>query len=182
MTQARYAFSQPEVGPPAFGPPDSGLSCDAASSWARRLAESEMRRHPLLADRWRYESGVVLSGLEHLWRLTGDERIWAFIKTNMDAFVGPDGAIRTYRAEEYNLDQINQGKLLFLLHRVTGDDRYRIVAGRLRAQLRTQPRTSEGGFWHKQIYPHQMWLDGVYMAGPFLAEYAIAFDESCGAG
>ncbi len=84
----------------------------------------------------------------------------------------PDGSIRTYRLEEYNLDQINEGKLLFFLHETTGDERYKQAASLLREQLRTHPRTSAGGFWHKQIYPHQMWLDGIYMASPFYAEFA----------
>jgi unsaturated rhamnogalacturonyl hydrolase len=72
---------------------------------------------------------------------------------------------------------INTGKLLFGLWRETGDDRYRKAAARLRDQLRVHPRTLDGGFWHKLIYPHQMWLDGIYMEGPFYAEYAATFDE-----
>lgn len=149
----------------------------ASVAWSVRVADSVIRRAAHLADRWRYESGVVLLGLEHTWRQTGDGAIWDYVRANMDAFVGPDGDIRTYQADEYNLDQINQGKLLFSLLHETRDERYRLAARRLRQQLRTHPRTSGGGFWHKQIYPHQMWLDGVYMAGPFMAEYAARFDE-----
>ena len=147
------------------------------AAWSVRVADSVMRRGARLADRWRYESGVTLSGIAQVWRQTGDARYGEFIRANIDAFVAPDGAIRTYQQAEYNLDQINQGKLLFPLLRETRDDRYRLAARLLRQQLRTQPRTSEGGFWHKLIYPHQMWLDGVYMAGPFMAEYAAWFDE-----
>jgi unsaturated rhamnogalacturonyl hydrolase len=91
--------------------------------------------------------------------------------------VQPDGTIRTYDVKTYNLDQINEGRALFLLHRETGDARYKNAAFLLREQLRTQPRTAEGGFWHKAAYPHQMWLDGVYMASPFLAEFANVYDE-----
>lgn len=145
--------------------------------WSVRAADSVMQRQPRLADRWRYEAGVVLLGIAQVWRQTADPRYFDYIRANMDAFVAPDGSIRTYRQDEYNLDQINQGKLLFLLYRATGDERYRRAAALLREQLRHHPRTSEGGFWHKLIYPHQMWLDGVYMAGPFMAEYAAEFAE-----
>jgi rhamnogalacturonyl hydrolase YesR len=78
--------------------------------------------------------------------------------------VDADGNIRTYRLEEYNLDQINEGKLLFVLYETSGDERYKKAIHLLRKQLQTQPRTGEGGFWHKRIYRHQMWLDGIYMA------------------
>jgi len=158
---------------------EGGMGDDrpAAGAWSVRVADSVMRRGARLADRWRYESGVTLLGMARVWRQTGDARYSAYIKANIDAFVAPDGAIRTYQPAEYNLDQINQGKLLFPLFREAHDDRYRLAAQRLRQQLRTHPRTSAGGFWHKLIYPHQMWLDGVYMAGPFMAEYAAQFDE-----
>lgn len=136
-----------------------------------------MTRDALLADRWRYEIGVTLLGIWKVGERTGEARFGQYVKDNMDAFVQPDGSIRTYNLEDYNLDLINQGRLLFPLYRQEGDERYRLAAGRLRQQLRQQPRTSEGGFWHKLIYPHQMWLDGIYMAGPFLAEYARMFDE-----
>jgi unsaturated rhamnogalacturonyl hydrolase len=95
----------------------------------------------------------------------------------MDRFVQPDGTISGYKPEEFNLDHIAQGRLLFPLFQRTRDNRYKIAAGHLREQLRRHPRTSEGGFWHKQIYPQQMWLDGLYMAEPFYAEYAKTFGE-----
>jgi unsaturated rhamnogalacturonyl hydrolase len=145
--------------------------------WSVRAADSVLARHPLLARRWHYEPGVVLLALRHVWRATGDRRYYEYVKANVDSLVTPEGEIRTYRLEEYNLDQINEGKLLFCLYAETGDERYRAAAGLLRRQLAGQPRTSEGGFWHKQIYPNQMWLDGVYMACPFLAEYGATFDE-----
>jgi len=86
-----------------------------------------------------------------------------------------DGSISTYRADDFNLDQVNEGRVLLTLLDRTRDRRYRHAADLLRQQLRTQPRTAEGGFWHKQIYPQQMWLDGLYMAEPFYAEYARRF-------
>jgi unsaturated rhamnogalacturonyl hydrolase len=95
----------------------------------------------------------------------------------MDALVGDDGSIKTYSVEEYNLDQINPGRSLFVLYRQTGDEKYKKAARLLREQLRGQPRTNEGGFWHKKIYPYQMWLDGIYMASPFYAEFGQTFGE-----
>lgn len=146
-------------------------------AWSVRMADSLMARRPLLSRRWHYEPGVALLALSQVWARTGEQRTFDFVRRNIDEFVGPDGSIRTYRLVEYNLDQINEGKLLFLLYETSGDERYRKAAFLLREQLRTQPRTSAGGFWHKEIYPHQMWLDGIYMASPFYAEFARRFDE-----
>ncbi|MBN1811197.1 MAG: glycoside hydrolase family 88 protein, partial [Anaerolineae bacterium] len=117
------------------------------------MADSVMKRHLLLSDRWGYTTGVVLSATKQVWSKTGEKKYYDYIKSNVDEFVSPDGNIRTYRIEEYNLDQINAGKLLFLLYDQTGDERYKKAACLLRKQLQTQPRTSEGGFWHKQVYP-----------------------------
>jgi len=149
----------------------------AGQDWSVSTAHSVMKRGPLLSRRWHYEPGVALLALKQVWLRFGKQEIYEYVKRNVDEFVGPDGGIRTYRLEEYNLDQINEGKLLFFLYETTGDERYKKAATLLREQLRTQPRTKEGGFWHKQIYPCQMWLDGIYMASPFYAEFASRFGE-----
>jgi unsaturated rhamnogalacturonyl hydrolase len=88
-----------------------------------------------------------------------------------------DGAIRTYEFDKFNIDNIAGGKTLIALYRETGDEKYKKAADLLREQMRQHPRTSEGGFWHKQIYPHQMWLDGLFMASPFLTLYGKEFNE-----
>lgn len=100
-----------------------------------------------------------------------------FVADWIDHFVQPDGSIRTYRLEEYNVDLVNSGKLLFGAFERTGEGRFRKAIELLRQQMRTHPRNTSKGFWHKKIYPYQMWLDGIYMAGPFLAEYAYRFKE-----
>lgn len=148
--------------------------------WPVRMANSVMQRDSILGSKWAYEWGVVLRGIERVWRYTNDQRYFDYIKQNIDAYVDPEGHIRTYRLEEYNIDHINTGKLLFSLWRETSDSRYERAARLLRDQLRTHPRTSENGFWHKKIYPHQMWLDGIYMHGSFYAEFARRFDEPAG--
>ncbi len=142
-----------------------------------RMAESVMARHPVVMERWHYEVGLMMLAFERLYKRTADERYYDYIRHNIDQFILPDGSIRTYDLTDYNLDQIASGKSLFLLYERTGEQRYRSAMDTLRRQLREHPRTSEGGFWHKKIYPHQLWLDGVYMAGPFLARYGVAFDD-----
>ncbi len=149
-------------------------------AWSVHMADSVMKRHPVLTDKWKYEAGVVLKGIEQVWQQTGDDKYFRYVKTNVDQFVQPDGSIRTYQVDEYNLDQINPGRVLFALLEETGEEKYRKALALLRQQLATHPRTQEGGFWHKKIYPYQMWLDGIYMAGPFYAQYAQTFDEPDG--
>lgn len=127
--------------------------------------------------KWTYDMGVILKGFEGLWLNTGDVKYYNYIQQQMDVFVQNDGSIRTYKPDEYNIDHINNGKLLLLLYRVTLKEKYLKAANLLREQLRTHPRTNEGGFWHKKIYPYQMWLDGLYMGAPFYAEYAMLAHE-----
>ncbi len=134
-----------------------------------------MARFPLLADDWNYQWGLVLKGFEHVWRATHERKYFDYIKHNIDAFVQADGTIRGYHLDEYNVDRLNTGKVLFNLYEKTGDARYRRALDLLRSQLTTHPRTESGGFWHKQIYPNQMWLDGIYMADAFWAQYEHAF-------
>jgi unsaturated rhamnogalacturonyl hydrolase len=155
--------------PPAGAPPDE--------PWSVRMADALIRRRPVVHEQWDYTAGVVLLAIHQVGRRTGEPRFSEYVQRNMDAVILPDGGIRTYELEEFNLDQVNQGKLLFPLLESTHEQRYRKALDVLREQLRRHPRTSEGGFWHKQIYPHQMWLDGAYMAAPFLAQYAATFGE-----
>lgn len=122
--------------------------------------------------RWSYDMGVILKGAEGAWKNSGDVTYFNYIQHLMDFYIGDDGSIKDYKKEEFNIDYINNGKLCLLLYRVTGKDKYLKAANTLREQLRQQPRTNEGGFWHKKIYTNQMWLDGLYMGEPFYAEYA----------
>lgn len=145
--------------------------------WSVRMADSVMRRQPILGEKWAYEWGVVLKGIEQVWIETGHDKYFTYIKNNIDAYVQPDGSIRTYTLTEYNIDHLNTGKLLFGLWQTTGDTRYEKALNLLRQQLATHPRIAAGGFWHKNIYPHQMWLDGIYMGAAFLAQYASAMKQ-----
>jgi unsaturated rhamnogalacturonyl hydrolase len=121
--------------------------------------------------------GVVLKGFEGIWMNTGNVSYFNALQAKMDFFITDDGSIKGYELDEYNIDHVNNGKLVLLLYRVLGKEKYKKAADLLRSQLKTQPRTNEGGFWHKKIYPNQMWLDGLYMGAPFYAEYAMLFHE-----
>ena len=127
--------------------------------------------------KWTYDQSVVLQGIEGLWQATGDGKYFNYIQKSMDLFVENNGNIRTYKFDNLTLDNIAPGRDLLLLYKVTGKKKYLDAVNTLRKQLRSQPRTNEGGFWHKKIYPNQMWLDGLYMAEPFYAEYANTFHE-----
>lgn len=145
---------------------------------ARRTADAVIARNPVVHKEWDYTAGVVLLGMEELGRRTKQQKYVSYLQRNMDLVINADGSIRTYELEEFNLDQIKQGQLLFPLYAKTKAGKYRKAIELLREQLRRQPRTKEGGFWHKQIYPHQMWLDGIYMASPFLVQYGVTFGDT----
>jgi unsaturated rhamnogalacturonyl hydrolase len=149
----------------------------SANSWAIRMADSVLQEYPPIDWKWQYEHGLLVKALSEVDSVIGDSRYSQFVREWVDHFVTVNGHIHTYRAAEFNLDQINPGKLLFPLYRQTHDLRYAKAIKLLHDQLCRQPRTQSGGFWHKKIYPQQMWLDGLYMAQPFQAEYALTFDE-----
>jgi unsaturated rhamnogalacturonyl hydrolase len=156
----------------------------AAEHWSVKMAESVIKRcpepwnlEPGKQPRWEYTYGLVLKAILEVWRLTGDDRYFQYVKAYYDHFIDQNGIISQYQLDEYNIDWINPGKSLFLLFHVTQDERYAKAIQLLRSQMQTHPRTSEGGFWHKLQYPHQMWLDGIYMAAPFLAQYARTYHE-----
>ncbi len=153
--------------------------------WSERMALSIMHRNPdaWMTDfretpRWAYTNGLIMMAMQRTWQHNGDERFWEYAKAYADTMIDGSGKIKGYDVTEFNIDHINAGKMLFLLYDRSGDERYREAIESLRTQLRWQPRTNEGGYWHKLRYPRQMWLDGLYMASPFLAEYGQRFDEA----
>lgn len=126
---------------------------------------------------WSYEQAVFLKGMEGVYHRTGKEEHLNYIKEFVDYYINEDGEIKTYKAADYNIDNILGGRILLTLYKKTKDEKYRKAAENLRNQLRVHPRTNGGGFWHKKRYPRQMWLDGLYMAQPFYAEYPATFQE-----
>jgi unsaturated rhamnogalacturonyl hydrolase len=119
----------------------------------------------------------MLVALQRLSQHTGKKKYIDFTCKNLDQYVKADGSILTFKLADFNLDNISPGRALLSAYEATGVDKYRAAADTLREQLRRQPRTKEGGFWHKNIYPNQMWLDGLFMAAPFYAAYARTFHE-----
>ena len=145
---------------------------------ATRMVDAVIARNPVVHEEWDYTAGVVLLGVDEAGRRTNNRSYADYVRRNMDRLVRTDGTIESYEMKEFNLDQIAQGRLLFTRYQQTKEERYRKAIELLREQLRRQPRTKEGGFWHKQIYPHQMWLDGLYMASPFLTQYGVTFGDT----
>ncbi len=124
---------------------------------------------------WNYIDGCMMTALLSMAQITREREYFDFVERFLDSYILEDGTIRTYEPEKYNLDDINEGRVLLPLYRATGKEKYRLAAERLKHHLDTQPRTFEGNFWHKAIYPNQVWLDGIYMAQVFYALYQQAF-------
>lgn len=128
------------------------------------------------SNKWNYIDGCMITGILERYEITGEARFLDFADRFMSGFVEEDGRIRTYDPAEYSLDNVNPAKNLFTLYDLTGKEKYRKALELVRSQLSTMPRTPEGNFWHKLIYPNQVWLDGIYMALPFYMEYEKRFD------
>ena len=132
-------------------------------------------------NKWNYCDGCVISAIIKMYELTGEKRYLDFADDFVGWYVKEDGNISTYSPEENNLDNINPGKNLFKLYDLTGKEKYRKALDIVRGQLDHMPRTKEKNFWHKEIYPWQVWLDGLYMAQPFYLEYEIRYNKMTGA-
>ena len=151
----------------------------AKAPLSQRVAHSEMTRNPEASWidgqegklKWNYTTGLELKAI-----LDADpEKNLDYVDAWYDAIIDENGTIYKYKKSNYSQDHICPGRTLFQLYDLTGKEKYRMAMDTLYSQLQSQPRTPEGGFWHKQIYPDQMWLDGLYMAEPFYAEYTNRF-------
>jgi unsaturated rhamnogalacturonyl hydrolase len=131
-------------------------------------------------NKWNYIDGCMITSILSLYEMTGDRKYLDFADNFVGWFVQEDGSIKTYSTQEYNLDNINPAKNLFKLYDLTGKEKYRKAMDTVRAQLDTMPRTKGGNFWHKNIYPYQIWLDGMYMAQPFYMEYERRYNKMTG--
>ena len=166
---------------PTVPTPLPGISSD---SYAQRFADSGMLRFPKAYQLdhgkrlfFGYSQGVGCCAMLDMWKNTGDKRYFTYVEEWADSLINEKGEIHLYDMSTYNLDYINSGKVLFDLYKETGKEKYKAAMDLLVEQLKRQPRTLEGGFWHKLIYQHQMWLDGLYMASPFLARYGAEFNR-----
>ncbi|MXO06612.1 glycoside hydrolase family 105 protein [Flavobacterium sp. HBTb2-11-1] len=154
------------------------------AKWSDKMALTLMKRHPesyMIDDakkpKWDYVHALVLHSIEELYKKNPDARYKNYVRSYVDQFVQTDGSITTYEFDKYNIDLVLPGRLLFDVYETSKDEKYLKALQLIRKQLAEQPRTQSGGFWHKQIYPNQMWLDGLYMGEPFYAEYTAKFEN-----
>lgn len=158
--------------------------------WSKRMADATIERWPdarialngkALGD-WAYDKNILFAGFADVWQNTADPRYFRYIQHCMDRLVTDDGAIPSHKPEDLSLDEIALGRELLLLYGRTRKEKYYKAATIIRQQIDVQPRTPSGGFWHKKRYPNQMWLDGLYMAEPFYAQYAAMFEQPAAFG
>ena len=152
--------------------------------WSERMALSIIKRHPesfqidgQKEPKWDYVHGLVLTSFEELYKQKKNPLYYNYIKSYADILIDEKGTIATYKIQNYNIDMVVAGRLLFNLYEQTKEPRYLEAMQTLRKQLDEQPRTNSGGFWHKKVYPNQMWLDGLYMGEPFYAQYTTTFEN-----
>ncbi len=147
--------------------------------WSERMMLSEIERFPKASlldfrktPKWSYTNGLVLSACARVYEQTKREKFYDYIYTYANEMIDSTGTIKTYKLSNQNLDMIKSGEVLLYLYPKTKEERFLIAMQTLSKQLESQPKTSDGGYWHKKVYPNQMWLDGLYMAEPFHTQYA----------
>jgi len=149
--------------------------------WATRMARSEMtRRGPNPKANWEYAQTVLSLAMMELGDKTNQTDIALYGKNLVAPCVNADGSIRGYDPKILSLDMVAPARAVMVIYNQTKEDCYQKAAALIWKQLSDQPKTSEGGFWHKQRYPYQLWLDSAYMSGPFAAMYAKTFSEPKG--
>lgn len=163
-------------------PTQTGKIIPANLNWSERMMLSEMHRFPeswmldfSKSPKWTYPSAIVLDGAEQLYAKTAKKEYYDYISSFGEKLVAEDGTILTYELEKYNIDLLNSGNVLLYLYEKEKKEKYLKALKTLRLQIAGQPRTQEGSFWHKKIYPYQVWLDGLYMGMPFYAHYTKDF-------
>ena len=154
---------------------------DAVYAWPIRIATSVRALFPTAADlgNWNYTEGMVADALYRIGERTGRAEDIASVREYLDRFVSPDGSLdpKAYPFELYSLDRIRPAPALLQMYERTGDERYMTAAKYVATQLDRQPRTSEGGYWHRSTYPNQMWLDGIYMADVYAVQFATKTNQ-----
>lgn len=149
--------------------------------WAIQFAEATMARSDSLIyylrdqPKYEYDYAFLASAIDKLGEY--DNKYSDYAKSYIDYFVKEDGTISGYKLSDYNIDRVRPGLNMLDLYARTGEEKYKTAAETLVGQMKAHPRTNAGGYWHKKIYPYQMWLDGIYMASPFLARYAKDFNQ-----
>ena len=163
---------------------ESEMKISDSLKWSERMLLSEIARFPdpTLLDfrdkpKWNYTNGLILTATQRVYEETNKQAYYDYIYEFGDKMVNENGEIKTYKQQDYKLDVLKPGDALLYLYSKTKEERFLKALQTLRTQITGQPRTSDGGFWHKKVYEHQMWLDGLYMAQPFYAHYTKMFSE-----
>jgi unsaturated rhamnogalacturonyl hydrolase len=150
-------------------------------SWAIKFADATMTRYDSLVTylgnkpKYEYDLAFLASAIDKLGSV--DSKYSEYAKAYIDYFVQENGKINGHKLEDYNIDRVRPGLNMLDMYERTGDEKYKTAIETLVSQMETHPRTNAGGYWHKKIYPYQMWLDGIYMGSPFLARYAKDFNQ-----
>ncbi len=159
--------------------------CTAKAPLSQEVVRSEISRNPEASYidgqegrlKWNYTTGLELKAMLDVYCHSerSEESILSYVDAWYNSIIDSTGTIYKYKKSNYSLDHICPGRTLFGLYDITGKEKYRVAMDTLYSQLQSQPRTPEGGFWHKAVYPNQMWLDGLYIAQPFYAEYNVRY-------
>lgn len=131
-------------------------------------------------NKWNYIDGCMVTAILYMYEMTGNKKYLDFADKFVGYFVQEDGSIKTYDPDELNIDNVNPGRNLFKLYDLTGKEKYRKAMDTINSQLIKMPRTNEGNYWHKKIYPYQVWLDGLFMGQPFHMEYETRYNKMQG--
>jgi unsaturated rhamnogalacturonyl hydrolase len=148
--------------------------------WSVKMANSVIVRSDSLiyyVDRnpkWAYDVALLGMAIDKLGNI--DPAYSKYMENWVNHFIRPDGSVIDYKLSEYNLDRIFPGRNVLTVYKRYPDPKYKIALDNFILQLKTQPKTNSGGYWHKNIYPWQMWLDGIYMASTYMAQYAKEFN------
>lgn len=160
---------------------NSALSGDEVK-WSVKMANSVMQLHDSLIYfdgkdkiKWQYDVAMLAMSIDKLGVF--DQKYSDYMQSYFDYFINEDGSVKKYKIEEYNIDRINPAKSLFTLYKRTGEQKYKTAIQQFIKQMENHPKTETGGYWHKKVYPYQMWLDGIYMGSPFLAQYAKEYNS-----
>jgi len=166
----------------------SGKIVPTNLKWSERMLLSEMNRFPeswmldfSKSPKWTYPAAIVLDAAEQVYANTGKKEYYDYISSFGEKLVKEDGTIVSYELEKYNIDLLNSGNVLLYLYEKEKKEKYLKALQTLRLQIDGQPRTNEGSFWHKKIYPNQVWLDGLYMGMPFYTHYTKDFSKGADA-
>ncbi|MCU4177262.1 glycoside hydrolase family 88/105 protein [Carboxylicivirga sp. N1Y90] len=160
----------------------SSQNVDSSRKWSVKMADNVINEYDSLIHylnpkkvKWEYDYAFLGQAIDRLGDI--DAKYSKYMADYINYFVREDGSIFKYKLSDYNIDRVNPGKNVITLYKRTGEVKYKKVIEQLVQQMYEHPKTQNGGYWHKKRYPHQMWLDGIYMASPFLAQYAKEFNE-----